>query len=87
MWGGSGNGARCAVCDEDLSHDKFEVEFEVTPQDAQKGGSYRMHVSCYIAWEAELLVSSSRAVCSEATQSHLGSDVIHEPETSIGRSG
>ena len=87
VWGGSGNDGRCAVCDENLRRDKFELEFEVAPQDGQKGGTYRMHVSCYIAWESELLASSARAVCSEATKSHLGADTIHESKTSIGRSG
>jgi hypothetical protein len=86
-WGGSGDGARCAVCEEHLSRDELEVEFEVTPQDGQEGGTYRMHVSCYIAWESELRDGSARVARSEATQSHLESDASHESETSIGRSG
>jgi hypothetical protein len=86
-WGGSGNGARCAVCDENLSRDALEVEFEITPQDGQEGGTYRMHVSCYIAWESELRDGSVPVACSEATKSHLASDAIDESETSIGRPG
>lgn len=86
-WGGSGNGARCAVCDETLSRDEWEVEFEAPARDGQKRDAYRMHVSCYAAWESEVLAGSARGVCSEATKSGLGPDAIHESEASIGRSG
>jgi hypothetical protein len=87
MWGGSGDGARCAVCDETLSRDELELEFDVDPQDGQNMGTYRMHVSCYTAWKSELLDGSARVACSETTSSRFGSDAIHDSETSIIRSG
>lgn len=85
-WGGSGEGARCAVCDENVSPDEFELEFAVHPEDGRNGATCRMHVSCYTAWEAELLDGSAPAVCSEATNSPVGLDAIDESETSIGLS-
>jgi hypothetical protein len=85
-WGGSGNGARCAVCDGNLSRDQVELEFEVKHQDGTNNATYRMHVSCYTIWEAELRDGLAPVVGSEAVGSRFGSDVIHESETSIGKS-
>lgn len=57
-WGGSGNGARCAVCSRLVRADQlgFEVDFKM-PGDLIDIGAYHMHVSCYHAWEA--LVASA----------------------------
>jgi hypothetical protein len=82
-WGGSGDGARCAVCDEGVRRDEFELEFEVKPEDGQNGATCRMHVACYTAWEAELLDGSAPAARSEGTNPPAGVDAVHEPETSI----
>jgi hypothetical protein len=85
-WGGSGNGARCAVCDGNLRRDQVELEFEVKHQDGTNNTTYRMHVSCYTTWEAELHDGLAPVVGSEAVGSRRESDVIHESETSTGRS-
>ena len=45
MWGGSGNGGRCAVCDGNLSRDQAELEFEAKHPDGTNDATYRMHVS------------------------------------------
>jgi hypothetical protein len=52
-WGGSGNGARCAVCGKPVRCDElgFEADFTVEG-DPLELGSYHMHVRCYHAWEA-----------------------------------
>jgi hypothetical protein len=87
MWGGLGNGARCAVCDTCLSADEVEFEFEVKPEEAtDEGSSYSMHVPCYAAWESEVSVGFERVACSQATIPPPGADVAHEPQASAGRS-
>lgn len=85
-WGGLSDGARCPVCDSDLRHDEWELAFEVEPPGGTEGKPYQMHVSCYIAWESEVLEGSASAVYPEPTVSRLGSDALHESETSTGRS-
>lgn len=85
-WGGSANGARCPVCDGDLRCDELELAFEVKPRDGSDGKTYQMHVSCYIAWESEVLEGSASGVSSEPIDSRLGADALHESETSTGRS-
>lgn len=83
-WGGSGDGAPCAVCDEGVSRDEFELEFEVKPEDGQNGATCRMHVSCYTAWKAELL-DGSAPVCSEATNPPVELDAIHDDSETSNR--
>ena len=86
-WGGPGNGARCPVCDSDLRRDQWELGFDVKPRDGTDGKTYQMHVSCYLAWEAEVLEDSASMVRSEPINSRCGSDTLHESEASTGRSG
>lgn len=85
-WGGPSNGARCPVCDSDLRRGEWELAFDVEPPGGTDGKTYQMHVSCYIAWESEVLEGSASEECSEPIHSRLGSDAHHESEASTGRS-
>jgi hypothetical protein len=85
-WGGPSNGARCPVCDSDLRRGEWELAFEVESPGGTDGKTYQMHVSCYIAWESEVLEGSASEGCSEPIDSCLGSDDLYESETSTGRS-
>ena len=79
-WGGLGDGRACAVCEQRVAGHELEVEFDVAPI------TYRMHVSCFRAWESELLgealpESSLRADEDEVIMTD------REPERSVRRSG
>ena len=54
MWGGSGVGASCAICEDPLEPDEleYEVEFDQIDGSAASQG-YHIHVRCYAAWELE----------------------------------
>ena len=54
MWGGPGNGQRCAICTEVL--DREEMGFDLEFAGAGPAGSainYHAHVRCFAAWEFE----------------------------------
>ena len=44
-WGGQGDGRCCAVCETVVTAVQPQVEFEL-------GQLFRMHVSCFTAWES-----------------------------------
>ena len=53
LWGGPGNGARCAICGSTVGRDEteFELEFRL---DVDRGrGNYHVHARCFAAWELE----------------------------------
>jgi hypothetical protein len=52
MWGGSGSGGVCAICGHRL--ERTDVEYELDFTDRGRAASYHVHVSCCMAWEAEL---------------------------------
>lgn len=52
MWGGSGSGGFCAICCGQIA--RHEVEHELAFTHDPGAGSYRVHVACCMAWEAEL---------------------------------
>jgi hypothetical protein len=84
-WGGLGTGARCDVCERFVSHDHVEVHFHAPSEDGRQGAAYSMHVTCFTAWEAELLDGAGRVVCSERSSSQPTA-ACHDPEESIRRS-
>ena len=52
MWGGSGAGTACAICNRRL--ERHEVEYELAFSRGAGAGAYHVHVACCMAWEAEL---------------------------------
>lgn len=52
MWGGSGSGSVCAICDLCLA--RHEVEYELEFSEGSGAGTYHLHVACCMAWEVEL---------------------------------
>lgn len=52
MWGGSGSGGTCSICRKPLA--RTDVEYELEFSQGKGAGAYHVHVSCCMAWEAEL---------------------------------
>lgn len=54
VWGGSGVGALCSVCELPVTKDEkeFEIQFE---RDGDNPGldKYHVHIRCFAAWEFE----------------------------------
>jgi hypothetical protein len=54
MWGGSGVGARCAICLAPVTQDEVEYEIEFARGGDDTGrDSYHIHVPCLAAWLCE----------------------------------
>jgi hypothetical protein len=53
MWGGSGSGAACAVCGEQISPDQMEYELEYRRAGNYGRASFHVHVRCCPAWGLE----------------------------------
>ena len=54
LWGGSGTGGPCSVCDLPVSKDQPESEIEFTTNGvASSLVKFVLHVRCFAAWEFE----------------------------------
>jgi hypothetical protein len=54
MWGGSGTGATCVVCDLPIKRDDVEVDVEFDRDgDSPHVDKYEFHLPCLTAWERE----------------------------------
>lgn len=54
MWGGSGTGALCVVCDLPINRDEAEVDIEVyRDSGSPRVDKYEFHLRCFTAWERE----------------------------------
>lgn len=67
IFGGKGDGIRCACCDELVT--ARQIQYDVEPNDAQ---SLAMHLNCYNAW-ANAVVWIQRALA-EAKPTAIGAD-------------
>jgi hypothetical protein len=54
MWGGSGTGATCVVCDLPINREDVEVDVEFYRDGgAPRVDKYEFHLPCLPAWERE----------------------------------
>ena len=54
MWGGSGAGERCVICDELVTRDQLELEIQFAHHGAaDRLHDFHLHVQCFAAWELE----------------------------------
>jgi hypothetical protein len=54
MWGGSGIGVSCAVCDLPVTKDEHEFEIEFAHDgDSTMANAFHFHLRCFAAWEFE----------------------------------
>jgi hypothetical protein len=58
LWGGSGTGALCAVCERIIEDHEMEYEVEFVRIYSVEP-SYHLHVRCFMAWEANNIARKS----------------------------
>jgi hypothetical protein len=47
VWGGSGSGARCAICDRPVNRDEAELELEFIREGDPVPDAYHVHARCF----------------------------------------
>ena len=64
MWGGSGEGLRCTLCERPVESAQTEFELQFGRDDLGAGNP-RLHMWCFAAWELERARSRAESATSE----------------------
>jgi hypothetical protein len=61
LWGGTGNGAPCAICGVRIQPSETEFELDFVASVPQRLETFRLHARCFVEWEAARLRRASAA--------------------------
>ena len=74
MWGGTGDGTACTVCQMPISPQALGYEVEFVDED-RGSAIYQLHMPCYSAWEAECAsVNDGRDATNGQVNGHFRDD-------------